>query len=146
MPGETPEPAPMLGGDDGQAIRKLSEGWLAALRAKDLPRLSAMVTDDAVLLPPGFLLFVESQPSKRCTAPFFRNSRLWRKACPSRRSKWPVTGRLHGEPSSSSWFPRPVAGRIEMQGKAMSILKRQPDGSWTFARGINNTLPKPAVP
>jgi hypothetical protein len=25
----------------------------------------------------------------------------------------------------------------------MSILKRGPDGAWKFARGINNTLPKP---
>jgi ketosteroid isomerase-like protein len=29
---------------------------------------------------------------------------------------------------------------IHMQGKGMSILKRQPDGSWKIARGINNTV------
>jgi ketosteroid isomerase-like protein len=43
-------------------------------------------------------------------------------------------------------LPQAGAARIELQGKGMSILKRPPDGSWKFARGINNTLPKPAAP
>jgi ketosteroid isomerase-like protein len=33
---------------------------------------------------------------------------------------------------------------IEMDGKDMSILRRPPDGSWKFARGINNTVPRTA--
>ena len=41
--------------------------------------------------------------------------------------------------------PRAGGAPIEMQGKGMSILSRQPDGSWKFARGINNSLPKPAA-
>jgi hypothetical protein len=41
--------------------------------------------------------------------------------------------------------PQAGGSTIEMQGKGMSILKRQPDGSRKFARGINNTLPKPAA-
>ena len=38
--------------------------------------------------------------------------------------------------------PRGGGSPIQMQGAGMSILRRQPDGSWKFARGINNTLPR----
>ncbi|HVH61343.1 MAG TPA: DUF4440 domain-containing protein, partial [Candidatus Sulfotelmatobacter sp.] len=51
---ETPDPAARPRSDDEQAIRKLTDDWLAAVRAKDIPRLSEMVTDDAVFLPSGF--------------------------------------------------------------------------------------------
>jgi ketosteroid isomerase-like protein len=51
---ETPAPAARPPSDDEEAIRKLTEDWLAAVRAKDIPRLSGMVTDDAVFLPSGF--------------------------------------------------------------------------------------------
>ena len=36
--------------DNVCAIRKLSEAWIAAVRAKDLERLLSMITDDAVFL------------------------------------------------------------------------------------------------
>lgn len=44
---------------------------------------------------------------------------------------------------TDSFFLVPQAGGapIQMHGKGMSILKRQPDGSRRFARGINNTPP-----
>jgi len=51
---ETAGPGALPRTDDEQAIRKLTQDWLAAVRAKDIPRLAGMVTDDAVFLPPGF--------------------------------------------------------------------------------------------
>jgi len=41
------------GRDDEQAIRRLTEDWLAAVKTKDTTRLEQMVTEDAVFLPPG---------------------------------------------------------------------------------------------
>ena len=41
----------MVEHEDQEAIRKLTEEWLAALRAKDVGRLKEMVTDDVVFLP-----------------------------------------------------------------------------------------------
>jgi ketosteroid isomerase-like protein len=38
--------------------------------------------------------------------------------------------------------PQAGGAAIRMQGKGMTILRRQSDGSWKFARGINNTLPQ----
>lgn len=38
--------------------------------------------------------------------------------------------------------PQGGAAPIQMQGKGMSILRRQTDGSWKFARGINNIMPQ----
>jgi len=51
---ETVEPAAWPPSDDEQAIRKLTEDWLAAMRSKDIPGLAGMVTEDAVFLPSGF--------------------------------------------------------------------------------------------
>jgi len=41
------------GRDDEQAIRRLTEDWLAAVKTKDTTRLEQMVTEDAVFLPPA---------------------------------------------------------------------------------------------
>jgi ketosteroid isomerase-like protein len=40
--------------DDLRSIQRLTEDWTAAVRAKDILRLTDMVTEDAVFLPPGF--------------------------------------------------------------------------------------------
>ena len=39
----------------------------------------------------------------------------------------------------------PVAGGlpIQLRGRGLSIMRRQPDGSWKFARGMNNMTEPP---
>jgi hypothetical protein len=41
----------------------------------------------------------------------------------------------------------PLAGgrEVQLKGHGMSILRRQTDGSWNFARGINNLVPAGAA-
>jgi ketosteroid isomerase-like protein len=38
--------------DEGQ-IRKLVESWIAASKARDLPALMGMMTDDVIFMTPG---------------------------------------------------------------------------------------------
>ena len=142
---ETPRPGALPGTDDEQAIRKLTEDWLAAVRAKDIPRLAGMVTDDAVFLPPGFPPIRGKQAVKTMYETFFPQF-----------SSVEQTVSLEEVQVAGDWafawgteqftlVPRAGGAPIEMQGKGMSILSRQPDDSWKFARGINNSLPKPAA-
>ena len=99
---DTPDRAAGPRSDDEQAILRLTEDWLAAIRAKDIPGLSG--------------------------------------------EELQVVGDWAFAWGTEEFTLVPQAGApIEMRGKGMSILKRQADGSWKFARGINNTLPKPAA-
>ena len=54
MTNPTPIQTPLPQHDDKLAIQKLTEDWVSAVRKKDIARLTSMVTDDAVFLPPGF--------------------------------------------------------------------------------------------
>ena len=131
--------------DDERAIRKLTADWLAAVRAKDIPRLSSMVTDDAVFLPPGFPPIRGKQAVETMYQNFF--PQFSSVAQDVAIEEIEVLGDWAFSWGTEKFALVPQAGgsTIEMQGKGMSILKRQPDGSWKFARGINNTLPKPAA-
>lgn len=143
---ETPDPAARPRSDDEQAIRKLTDDWLAAVRAKDIPRLSEMVTDDAVFLPSGFPPIRGKQAVETMYRSFFPQFASVEQTVTIEELQ--VVGDWAFAWGTEKFTLVPQAGRapIEMHGKGMSILKRQPDGSWKFARGINNTLPKPAAP
>jgi ketosteroid isomerase-like protein len=41
--------------------------------------------------------------------------------------------------------PKTGGAPVELNGHAMSILQRDAQGVWRFARGINNLSPKPAA-
>ena len=146
MSSETPEPALVPGSDDEQAIRKLSEDWLEAVRAKDIPRLSGMVTDDAVFLPPGFSPIRGRPGVETMYRSFFPQFSSVEQSVSIEEIQ--VAGDWAFAWGTEKFTLVPLTGGapIEMQGKGMSILKRQPDGSWKFARGINNTQPNPAAP
>lgn len=143
---ETPDPAARPRSDDEQAIRKLTEDWLAAVRAKDVPRLAGMVTEDAVFLPSGFPPIRGKHAVETMYRSFFPQFASVEQTVTIEELQ--VLGDWAFAWGTEKFTLVPQAGRapIEMQGKGMSILKRQDDGSWKFARGINNTLPRPAAP
>jgi uncharacterized protein (TIGR02246 family) len=146
MSAETPRPAAWPRSDDEQAIRKLTEDWLAAIRAKDIPGLAGMVTDDAVFLPSGLPPIRGKQAVETMYRSFFPQFSSVEQTVSIEELE--VVGDWAYAWGTEKFTLVPQAGGppIEMQGKGMSILKRQPNGSWKFARGINNSLPKPAAP
>lgn len=127
---------------DQQAIRRLTEDWVAAMKTKDIVRLTNMITEDAVFLPPGFPPIRGKQAMEAMYNGFFPQFKSVEQ-----------TANLEEVEVAGDWafawgterlvlIPQSGGPRIYMQGKGMSILRRQPDGSWKFARGINNSLPQ----
>lgn len=141
----TPGPAAWSRTDDEQAIRKLTEDWLAAVRAKDIPALCGMVTDDAVFLPPGFPPLRGKQAVEAMYQSFFPQFRSVEQTVSMEEVQVAGDWAFAWGTEMFTLLPQSGGAPIEIEGKGMSILKRQPDGSWKFARGINNTLPKPAA-
>ena len=131
--------------DDEQAIRKLTEDWLTAIRARDIPRLAGLVTDDAVFLPPGFPPIRGKQAVEAMYQSFFPQFTRVEQTVSMEEVQVAGDWAFLWGTEQFTLVPQAGGAPIEMQGKGMSILKRQPDGSWKFARGINNTLPKPAA-
>ena len=143
MPIEEPGPGGLPRTDDEQAIRKLTEDWLAAVRAKDAARLAGMVTDDAVFLPPGFPPVRGKNAVETMYRSFFPQFRSVEQTVSMEEVQLAGDWAFAWGTEKFTLVPRAGGAPIEMQGKGMSILKRGPDGCWKFARGINNTLPKP---
>lgn len=146
MPVERPRPAAWPRTDDEQAIRKLTEDWLAAIRAKDIPGLAGMVTDDAVFLPSGLPPIRGKQAVETMYRSFFPQFSSVEQTVSIEELEVVGDWAFVWGTEKFTLVPQAGGAPIEMQGKGMSLLKRQPDGSWKFARGINNSLPKPAAP
>jgi uncharacterized protein (TIGR02246 family) len=127
--------------NDREAIRQLTEQWLAAVRQKDTARLVDMVTEDALFLPPGFPPIRGRQAVEAMYQSFFPQFRSVEQTVSVEEVEvagdWAFTWGVE----TFVLVPNSGAPAIHMQGKGMTILRRQPDGSWKFARGINNTLP-----
>ena len=141
---QTPTETTLSPPDDEQAIRKMTEDWTASVRAKDIARLASMVTEDAVFLPPGLPPIRGKQAVEAMYKRFFPQFSSVEQTvsieeievCGEWAFAWGTEGYV--------LVPQTDGPSIQMQGKAMSILRRQPGGSWKFARGINNTLPRNA--
>lgn len=143
---ETPFPAPSCPSDDEQAIRKLTADWLRALGAKDVAFLSAMVTDDAVFLPPGFPPIRGKVGVEAMYRRFFPQFSSVEQTVSLEELQVAGDWAFAWGTEKFTLVPEAGGATIEIEGKGMTILRRQPDGSWKFARGINNAVPKPAAP
>jgi uncharacterized protein (TIGR02246 family) len=124
------------------AIRKLNERWSAAVRAKDVTGLTGMVTDDVVFLPPGFPPIRGKQAVQEMYATFFAQF-----------AEVEQTVSIEEIEAAGDWAfawgseklvltPKGGGAAVQMEGKGMTILRRDADGSWRFARGINNSALK----
>jgi len=133
---------PLRESADHQAIRKLTADWLAAVRTKDIARLVGMVTDDAVFLPPGFPPIRGKQAVEAMYRNLFPQFSSVEQAASIEEVE--IAGDWAYTWGTERFVLNPLGGGppIEMQGRGMSILRRQPDGSWKFARGINSSQPQ----
>jgi uncharacterized protein (TIGR02246 family) len=122
---------------DHSQIRSLSQAWIDAMRAKDIDRLLAMIADDAVFLPPGSPPVTGRDEVSKMLATFFSR-------CDPEQSfaigEIQVCGDWAFTWGAETMKATPASGgaQLTMRGHGLSILRRQPDGSWKFARGINN--------
>jgi uncharacterized protein (TIGR02246 family) len=129
---------------DQSQIRSLSQAWIEAMRAKDIDRLLSMIIDDAVFLPPGSPPVRGHDEVKKMLGTFFSR-------CHPEQSiaigEIQICGDWAFTWGAETMKATPVNGGspLTMRGHGLSILRRQKDGSWKFAWGINNlTLMAPA--
>jgi len=127
--------------EDREGIRKLTEEWLTAMRNKDVGRLREMVTEDVVFLPPGFPPIRGKQAVEAMFNSFFPQFSSVEQSVSTEEVQ--VAGEWAFVWGIEEMVLTPERGGpgIQMSGKGMSILRRQPDGRWKFARGINNAAP-----
>lgn len=125
--------------DDVGAIRELTEAWIAAAQAKDVERLLSMITDDAVFLSAS----LGPIRGKEMVAALYRDSF----------AKYDIqqTSVFEEIEVMGDWAyawgtdaltltPRDGAALVLRRGYGLSILRREPDGSWRYRRGINNMV------
>jgi|GraSoi2013_100cm_1033763.scaffolds.fasta_scaffold39776_3 uncharacterized protein (TIGR02246 family) len=118
-------------------VEQLTSDWTAAVKAKDAARLASMVTEDCVFLAPN-------------GAPL-RGRETVRQLYTSLFGRFDVAQKFHFEEvqSMGDWafgwgtddiIMTPVGGGkpVHYAGHGVSILRRDSDNAWRFARGINN--------
>ncbi|HEX3530135.1 MAG TPA: SgcJ/EcaC family oxidoreductase [Thermoanaerobaculia bacterium] len=129
---------------DEQAIRDLFAAWKQATLAKDVETLLTFVTDDVIFLAPG-------QPPIRGKAAMealyrqvlglYRFEQDWVFEEIQAFGDW---GFCWGR-DSSTMTPLDGGPAVKASGMGLSILSKQPDGTWLVARGINNMTRQPAA-
>lgn len=132
--------------DDEQAIRDLFAAWEAASAAGDVAKLLTFITEDAVFLAPG-------QEPIRGRAAFeglyrrvlglYKFQQNWVFEEIQIFGEW---GYCWGRDSVTMVPLSGGAPTVRARGMGLSILRRQPSGSWAVARGINNMTPDPPPP
>jgi uncharacterized protein (TIGR02246 family) len=130
--------------NDKQAIHQLSVEWMAALKAKDISKLLSLLTEDVVFLPPGLPPLRGKAAVEAMYKSFLPQfSSIEQQAA---LEEVEVVGDWAFAWGSESLVLvlQPGGSPIQMDGKGLSILKRQPDGSWKFARAVNNAQPRTA--
>jgi uncharacterized protein (TIGR02246 family) len=118
-------------------LEQLTQNWTAAVRGKDAARLASMVTEDCVFLAPN--------------APPLRGRETVRQLYSNLFARFDVAQKFRFEEIQSlgdwafAWGTdditmTPVGGGppVHYAGHGLSILRRDADGQWRFARGINN--------
>jgi uncharacterized protein (TIGR02246 family) len=122
---------------DQSQIRSLSQAWIDATRTKDISRLLSMIVEDAVFLPPG-------SPPVKGRAEIASMFRTFFSQCDAEQTVTLEEVEISGDLAFCWGAETLKATRVSggpprfMRGHGLSILRRQPDGSWKFARGINN--------
>ena len=133
---------PGSGASDRAAIVRLTADWLAAERRQDVPTVLELVTDDAVfLLPNGQGVSGKAAIGNMFRAYFASFSG----------DHQATTDEVHIAGDWAFAWGReattltPVRGGnpIALRGFGLSILRREADGQWRFARGINNLALQP---
>ena len=136
---------PSLKRDDEQAIRKLAADWKVAIKNKDVPRLLNFITDDAVFLTSNTPPLKGKKAVELLYRDIFARFNVEQETTTE---EVEVDGDRAFTWGTDALTLIPVAGGnlIKLKGYGMTILQRQPDGSWRIMRGINNMTPETLPP
>ena len=125
-------------------MENVREECATAMRAGDVESFMAIVTDDAVLMPPNEPAVTGKEAIRAWTQLFFEQFSIE----PTISVKEvEVVGDWAFERADYTFRLTPVAGGAVMQEniKNLRVLQRQSDGSWKIAREIWNSDHPPAM-
>ncbi len=123
--------------EDEAAIRQMFREWKEAVRTKDIPRLLSFITEDAVFMPPGQPLIrgkAQVEALYQLSFSKFIMEQEFQIEEIQIAGDWAFLWGI----DSAKLTPTDGGPEIEAKGMGISILRRQSDGSWKLARGINN--------
>ncbi len=116
--------------------RTLAE-WAAALGEGDVALISSLVTEDAEFWTHGAAPLVGRAAVERALRPLLESYRFSQRFDEKERCLGPDWSLLRGV-ESNTLEPRDGGPRREVKQRAFSLLRRESDGRWRFARGITN--------
>ena len=125
-----------------QAVRRSLDDFMAADRARDLPRLLSMLADDCVFLMPGR----PPVAGKAAVEALYRQ--YYERYADAEVDHTATIEELQVAGDWAYWWgvdavtitPPAGAPPIKARGHGMGILRRGADGTWKQARGINNMM------
>jgi uncharacterized protein (TIGR02246 family) len=126
------------------AIDNLRQAWRAAAAASDLDLYMTFFTSDAVLIPAGQLCLVGHEAIRGFAKGFFDSYRIASEEIIT--DEVVVAGDWAFERGPYQTLYEPLSGDTQVidTGQAMYVMKRQPDGSWRYARIISNGISRTA--
>jgi uncharacterized protein (TIGR02246 family) len=120
--------------DDERAIRELIETWIAATKAGDGPKVLSLMADDVIFMVPGHEPF-----GKEAFAVASKEQENFEFDGSSEIEELRVLGdwaylraRL-----KVTMTPRGGGAPIRRSGYTLTILRKNPDGTWVLARDAN---------
>ena len=137
--GEPPGPAQQVTtAADVAAINGVGDEYFAALNAGDVAGFVALLTEDAVIMPPNQPANIGQEAIRAGMQTLFDQNTLEL----TRTSEEVVVA---GDWAFARWTatgtstPKAGGEPVEVSNKSIFILQRQPDGSWKVARAIINS-------
>jgi uncharacterized protein (TIGR02246 family) len=115
--------------------------WVEAIRGADLETLAGLVTEDAEFWTHGAAPLIGRDALKEVFAPFFSMYGLEQDfVC----QELIISGDLAFMRGTelNRLTPRDRSEAVENRQRAFSILRREGDGRWRFARGMTNLPPE----
>jgi len=128
---------------DEQAVRRLSAFWVAAMQAKDVPRLLRMLADDVVFLPPGFPAIRGTAAVEAMYASFFPQFSTVEMAATIEEVRVEEKWAFAWGNETLTLVPGNGGGAVQLRSRGLSILERQTDGSWRFLRALTQPITSP---
>jgi uncharacterized protein (TIGR02246 family) len=124
-------------------ILRLDAEWSEAAQTRDVDRVVSYWADDATVLPPGGPAIVGRAGIREFVARSFEN--------PSFRISWKTNDVVVSEGGDFAYgmgtnkvsFTAPDGTPVTVDGKAVTIWRREPDGSWKCVVDIWNDAPAP---
>jgi len=121
-----------------EALNQRRQEWIAVVNAGAVDQYAALLTPDAVWLPPGHPAINGQATIHRWLHPFFATFRYQYTLAPERirlAGNWAVE---HGS-FTSTITPKAGGERMQHHGRYIVLWRREPDDTWYIERYIDDT-------